>query len=108
MAESIIYMTCETVEEGERIGAALIEERLVACVNMVPGMRSMYWWQGKVEQAEEVVLIAKTRQELVGTVTDRVLELHSYDVPCVVALDADGGNPEFLKWIAEETGGGPR
>lgn len=105
MSESILYMTCETVDEGERIGSALVAERLVACVNMLPGMRSMYWWQGKVEHAQEVVLIAKTRSYLVEKVTDRVKALHSYDVPCVVAISASGGNPEFLRWIAEETGG---
>lgn len=103
MSESLVYMTCETREEAERIGAALVEERLVACVNLLEGMRSMYWWQGRVETAQEVVLISKTRTDLVEVLTERVNALHSYDVPCVVSMALEGGNPDFLQWIHDET-----
>lgn len=103
MSESFIYMTCETKEEAGRVGASLVEQRLVACVNIIPGMQSLYWWQGKVEKSEEIVLIAKTRTELVDTVTEAVKAMHSYDVPCIVALPCDGGNSDFLQWIRDET-----
>lgn len=103
MSESLIYMTCENMAQAESLGAVLVERRLVACVNILGGMKSMYWWEGKVEQAEEVVLIAKTKTVLVDEVTEAVKAMHSYDVPCVVAMPLEGGNPDFLKWIGEET-----
>lgn len=103
MSESFVYMTCETADEAERVGTVLIERRLAACVNMLPGMKSMYWWEGKVEQADEVVLIAKTRESLVDALTDAVKDVHGYDVPCIVSMPIRGGNPDFLKWIREET-----
>jgi periplasmic divalent cation tolerance protein len=72
-------------------------------VNVIDGMKSMYRWQGEVAEAQETVLIAKTRAALVDKVTDLVTDLHSYDCPCVVALPVTGGNPDFLQWIAAET-----
>ncbi len=98
-----VYMTAATPEEARRIGRALVEERLAACVNIIPGMTSFYRWQGNVDEGRETVLIAKTRQALVERLTARVKALHSYAVPCVVALPILGGNPDFLQWIGEET-----
>ncbi|MGL1862216.1 MAG: divalent-cation tolerance protein CutA [Pseudodesulfovibrio sp.] len=103
MSESLIYITCETTEEAENIGAIIVERRLAACVNILSGMQSMYWWEGKVEKADEIVLIAKTRTSLVDELTEAVTAMHSYDVPCVVAMPLIGGNPQFLSWIREET-----
>lgn len=101
-----VYITTSTLEEARRIGRQLVEERLAACVNIIPGMTSFYWWQGKIEEGNETVLIAKTRAELVARLTERVKALHSYTVPCVVALPILGGNPGFLQWIVDETSGG--
>jgi len=98
-----IYMTAASPEEAHKVGRALVEERLAACMNVIPGMSSCYWWQGKIEEARETVLIAKTRRELVERLTARVKALHSYSVPCVVALPILGGNPDYLRWIEEET-----
>jgi len=103
MSELVLYLTFETMEEAEKVGSALVKERLVACVNILPGMRSMFWWEGKVESASEVVMIAKTREDLLDSVIPFVKELHSYEVPCIVALPVVDGNPEFLSWIGEET-----
>lgn len=103
MAESFVYMTCETEKQAEDIGAVLVERRLAACVNILPGMQSMYWWEGKVQRASEVVLIAKTRENLVDDLTQAVKAVHPYDVPCVVSVPINGGNPDFLAWIADET-----
>lgn len=103
MEVSFVYMTCETMAEAENLGSVLVERRLVACVNILGGMQSMYWWQGRLEKAEEVVLIAKTRTSLVDELTEAVKAMHSYEVPCVVALPIANGNPDFLQWIAAET-----
>jgi periplasmic divalent cation tolerance protein len=103
MTHRLIYMTTETEADAERIGRALVGERLAACVNIVAGIRSMYWWDGEVRQSGETILIAKTRTSLVDRLTERVRELHAYDCPCVVSLAIDGGNPAFLDWIDAET-----
>jgi periplasmic divalent cation tolerance protein len=103
MAESIVYMTCENMKEAEDIGLVLVERRLAACVNILPGMNCIYWWEGKVERAEEVVLIAKTRDKLMDALVDKVKSVHSYEVPCILALPVVDGNPDFLHWIEDET-----
>jgi periplasmic divalent cation tolerance protein len=103
MSHCWVYMTTASDDEARRIGRALVEERLAACANVIPGMSSIYWWQGKVDEGQETVLIAKTRQTLVESLTARVKALHSYTVPCVVVLPILGGNADFLKWIADET-----
>ncbi|WFS61051.1 divalent-cation tolerance protein CutA [Pseudodesulfovibrio thermohalotolerans] len=103
MSESFIYITCADEFEAETVGSMLVERRLAACVNILPGMKSIYWWQGKLERGKEVVLIAKTRTELVDTLTEAVKGAHGYEVPCVVAMPISGGNQDFLAWIRSET-----
>ncbi len=98
-----VYVTAKDRAEALSIGRVLVEERLVACVNILEGMRSLYWWDGAVQEANEAVLIAKTKSGLAPAVTARVKALHSYDVPCVVVLPVADGNPDFLDWIAAET-----
>ena len=99
-----VYMTAGSRDEAERIGRALVEERLAACVNIVPGMRSIYRWQGAVESADETILVAKTRAGLFDRLNARVRELHSYEVPCVVGLPIGRGNPDYLDWLETESG----
>lgn len=103
-----IYMTAGTAEEAKRISRILIEERLAACVNILGGVASVYWWEGKVQEDEEVAFIAKTRQGLVNDVVARVKDLHSYDCPCVVSVSIDGGNTDFLQWIQDQTSQFPK
>jgi periplasmic divalent cation tolerance protein len=103
MNACICYVTAGSREEALAIGRALVEERLAACANLLDGMTSVYWWHGKLEQAREAVLIAKTRTELVPALSARVKQLHSYDCPCVVALPIADGNPDYLAWIVSET-----
>lgn len=98
-----VYITVRDKKEALRIGRELLKSRLVACVNILGGIRSMYWWRGKIEGAGETALVAKTRQDRLPALVRKVKSLHSYEVPCVVALPIMGGNPAFLKWIAEET-----
>jgi len=100
-----VYVACGDAIEARHIGRVLVEERLIACANVVDGMASIYWWRGAVEEAEEVVLIAKTRSDLVPTLMERIKALHSYDVPGIVVLPIVQGNPDFLTWIAAETEG---
>jgi periplasmic divalent cation tolerance protein len=104
MNACFIYMTAGTTEEAQAIGKALVEENLAACVNIMDGMQSIYRWEGQVCEAQEVVLIAKTRSDQVGPLIDRVKELHAYECPCVLALPILEGNPAYLEWIIN--GGG--
>jgi periplasmic divalent cation tolerance protein len=97
-----VYVTASSRDEATQIGRALLERRLVACVNIIEGMSAMYRWKGTIEEGQEVVLIAKTTQPLSRAVVDAVCELHSYEVPCVVVLPVLDGNPGFLAWVREE------
>lgn len=103
METRLVYITTETMDEAKKIGRILVEKRLAACVNILDGMHSMYWWEGAVQESSEVVLIAKTTRQKVPELTTAVKAAHSYDCPCVVCLPIDSGNPDFLKWIADET-----
>lgn len=98
-----VYMTAGSTEEADRIARTLVEERLAACVNLIDGMRSVYRWQGDVEQATEVVMIAKTRAEGFDALAARVRDLHAYDCPCIVALPIVQGERDYLSWIIGET-----
>ena len=100
---SVVYITCGSRDEAENIGWTLVEERLAACVNIFSGMTSMYRWENKLEQAEETVLICKTRDSLVDALEDKVKALHSYDCPCIIALPVSRGFRGYLDWIYAET-----
>lgn len=102
-----VYMTAAAEDEGQRIARALVGERLAACANVIPGMTAVYWWQGKMEEGRECVVVAKTRRTLVEALTRRVRELHSYSCPCVVVLPIVDGNPAYLAWIGTETAEAP-
>lgn len=97
-----VYMTAGSRSEAEAIGTALVEERLAACVNILDGMTSIYRWEGGVERGAEVVMIAKTRADRFDALAARVRALHSYQVPCIVALPAGGGEAAYLDWIRSE------
>ena len=99
----IIFITASSSEEAQNIATALVEEKLVACVNIIPQIRSIYWWEGKVCQDDEVMLISKTKQSLFTTLMDRVKVLHSYEVPEIIAFPISEGSPEYLSWIENVT-----
>lgn len=103
MAFNFIYITAASADQARSIGRTLVEERLAACVNILENMSSFFWWGGKIDQAQEAVLIAKTRDDLVPELIARVKSLHSYTVPCVVAFRVTAGNPDFLEFLASET-----
>ncbi len=104
MSAQFVYITCKDNDEAEKIGRELLENHLVACVNIMDGMRSMYWWEGEIHRDTETVLIAKTRQARVEAVVEKVKQIHSYECPCVVSLSVVGGNAEYLEWVLNETG----
>jgi periplasmic divalent cation tolerance protein len=105
MSISVVYVTSGNREEAQSIGRTLVEERLVACANIVSGMHSIYWWEGAMETSDELVVFMKTRTELVEAVAARVRELHSYDVPCVVSWPIASANPDYVRWVEGETRG---
>jgi len=100
---NLVYITTGDKDEARRIGRELLESRLAACVNIVDGMNSMYWWQGELQDETEAVLIAKTKESLVPELIEKVKSVHSYDCPCVVSLPILDGNADFLKWVEDET-----
>lgn len=104
MSARLVYVTAPDLAEAERLARLAVERRLAACANILPAMRSLYWWRGKLEQADEVVLLFKTTEALAGELTRTLAEAHSYDCPCVVVLPIESGHPAFLQWIEEETG----
>jgi periplasmic divalent cation tolerance protein len=99
----MLYVTCGSHDEALKIGRALVDERLCACANVLSPHTAVYRWEGKVQEDIETGLLLKTRRELIDRATARIKALHSYTVPCVVALPVVGGNPDFLAWIAAET-----
>ena len=101
----VVLVTAPDEATAAAIGRALVDESLAACVNIVPGLRSIYRWQGKVEDEREVMMMIKTRQEMFGQLEARVKALHPYSVPEVIALPIAGGSAEYLAWIAQGSRG---
>jgi periplasmic divalent cation tolerance protein len=101
----LVYTTWPSIVEAEVAGRKIVERRLAACVNILPGMISHYWWEGKIERAEEAVMIVKTRASLAEPVRAAVKELHTYTIPAVMVLPVESLDPDYHQWIVEETGG---
>ena len=98
----LVYITASDASEAKTLARTLLGERLIACANVMPGVASLYRWEGAIQESAEAVLIAKTQAVHVDAVVEHVKALHSYGCPCVVALPVVGGNPEFLAWIGQE------
>lgn len=96
--------TCPDETTARDLARSLVEERLVACVNVVPGLTSVYRWEGAIETASECLLILKTQAERLDTLASRLAELHPYDVPEFLAFPAERGSTPYLNWVLEETG----
>lgn len=94
-----VYITTTSEEEAYRIGRVLVDEKLAACVNIIPGMHSIYRWQGSLEEAQEVVCIAKTMRAQFDGVESRVKSMHSSENPCIIALPVEMGSEDFLSWL---------
>jgi len=103
---SVLLATVPDAEVGRRLARALLQERLIACANLVPGVASLYRWEGELQEEDEVLLVMKTRSGLVPRLVARIPELHPYELPEVLALRVDDGLPAYCRWVLDETGGG--
>lgn len=103
----LVYVTTGSVDEARHLARTLLQERLAACANIVAAMQSLYWWDGRIQDGDEAVLLLKTRSSLVEELTSRIMALHSYDCPCVVAVPVAGGNAAYLDWVLAEASGAP-
>jgi len=101
----LVYTTWPSIVEAELAGRKIVERRLAACINILPGMISHYWWQGKIERAEEAVMLVKTRASLADEVGATVKELHSYTTPAVMVLPVESLDAAYHQWIVTESGG---
>ena len=104
----LIYTTFPSLDEAKRVGEALVAARLAACVNMFPGMISIFEWKGAREEANEVAMIVKTRRSLTEAVLTETKRLHPYELPALLVLPTEGGSAEYCGWIADQTAGAER
>jgi periplasmic divalent cation tolerance protein len=105
MSYCVVLMTASSPEEAEKLARMLVEQKLAACVSQVPSVKSTYWWQGKIETAQEILLIAKTLKTSVKSLVKAVKKNHSYTVPEVIALRIKDGNKDYLEWIKKSLAG---
>lgn len=96
-----VYITFPNRREAKRVGAALVGEKLAKCVNIIPEMHSIFLWKGKVEKADECILIAKINERNYQKFERRVRELHPYELPCIIAFKPERGLKEFIEWVGE-------
>ena len=99
----IVYATCPDEQTASAIAAALVSARVAACVNILPNMKSMYEWEGKVEQSNEVVLIAKSTLDRAQEAVSQIKAMHPYDVPALFVLEMHSGDGAFLDWLTSQT-----
>ncbi|OMO50690.1 Divalent ion tolerance protein, CutA [Corchorus capsularis] len=99
----VVYVTVPNREAGKKLAESIVKEKLAACVNIVPGLESVYLWEGKINTDPEELLIIKTRQSLLEALTEHVKANHEYDVPEVIALPITGGSPQYLEWLKNST-----
>lgn len=105
MAEDtvVVFVTASSIDEARKIGNTLVQERLIACVNIIPQVESIFYWQEKVCNEKEVLMIIKTRKSLINNIIKRVKSIHSYSVPEIIALPIISGSEDYLKWVGDVT-----
>jgi periplasmic divalent cation tolerance protein len=103
MSEIVVFISASNEDEAAKIAKALVEARLAGCVNIIKDIRSIYSWQGKIEDEKEVLMIAKTRQKLFSAFEKKVKELHSYTLPEIIAMPVVEGSSDYLEWLKEVT-----
>jgi periplasmic divalent cation tolerance protein len=101
----IVLVTTSSREEAEKIAKTLLEERLVACANIIGPIHSLFWWQGKIDTAQEHLILVKTRKDLFNKLSEKVKALHSYQVPEIIAIPIVEGLKDYLNWIDESLKG---
>lgn len=102
-APILLYSTLKNKQEAKELAAALLAERLIACANLIPGVTSLYEWEGEMEENEEVILLAKTTSGKAEKAIARIAELHSYSCPCAVGIPLTLAHPPFAQWVAAQT-----
>ena len=105
---AVVLVTAPDLKTARGLARGAVETRLVACVNLVPGIESHYWWQGKLEQSKEVLLVMKTRKAQLSALEQFVLQRHPYDTPEMLSLPLDRGTAKYLDWLRESTSAQPR
>ena len=103
MKANLVYITASSEKEALDIGKALVSQRLAASVNIINPVRSLYWWDGQIQDEREVVIVAKTVAALVERLTEKVISMHSYSCPCVISIPIEKGHQAFFEWIEEVT-----
>lgn len=103
MSTIFVYVTVPSVAEAKKIAVSVVQDRLAACANILPGMQSIYHWEGRIEQAEECVVLFKTRATLFQALEACVREMHKYTNPCIVALPVTQGSAPYIEWLMAET-----
>ena len=104
MKYQLVISTIPTRREGAQIALKLVGAKLVACVNMIPGVRSFFRWKDNVEESDEIILFMKTTEDKVGEVIDTIKKMHSYEVPEAISIELKEGSEDYLKWIEESVG----
>ncbi|MBI3928351.1 MAG: divalent-cation tolerance protein CutA [Armatimonadetes bacterium] len=104
MPEHYVCFVTAPPQEAPNLARKLVEARLVACVNLIPAVSSTYWWEGRVQEDQEALLVLKTSADSVEALVQKVKELHSYTVPEVIAMPIERGNPDYLQWIRQSVG----
>lgn len=99
----VVFCTCSSPEEAEKIARGIVERKYAACVNILDGIKSIYRWQSAVEEASECLLVIKTRREVYAHLETEIKRLHSYSVPEIIAVPVLLGSPGYLHWIESET-----
>jgi periplasmic divalent cation tolerance protein len=102
MEIQLVFCSCSSPAEGSRLASLAVERHLAACASLLPGVRSWYRWQGRLEQAEECLLLLKTRSDRVADLTAMLKREHSYELPEILAVQAAGGLPAYLAWVADQ------
>ena len=101
----VVFVSASSFAEARKIAHGVVASKLAACVSVIPSVESIYWWKGKIETGRELILVMKTTKPRVPALVRRVKLLHSYEVPEIIALPIDAGNPDYLRWIGESVKG---
>ncbi len=103
----VVFITTDGAEQGQQLADALVAKRVAACVNVLPQVKSLFWWQGKVDRADEAMLVVKTKRSLLEGLKQVVEQIHSYDVPEIIALPIIWGSESYLEWLNKEASADP-
>lgn len=98
----MVFVTVPGLKDGNRMSKEILTSRLAACVTVIPGVRSMYWWEGKLARANEAMLVVKTTRSQYRRLERKILELHSYKVPEIIAVPVVAGLPQYIEWVGDE------